>query len=277
MPRPRKIDVSAEPINVLTYHDDIQRTGLMPLETTLTLANVNSMTFGKVNFLATDGKVDAEPLYASNVLINNQAHNVLYTVSEHDSIYAFDADSGTLLWSTTALQSGETTSDSHNCSQISPEIGITDTPVIDRNQQPNGAIYFVAMSKDANSQYHQRLHALDLTTGAELLNGPVEIQAKYPGTGDNSHNGYVIFDPAQYAERAGLLELNGNIYLGFTSHCDQRPYTGWLMQYSASALTQVSVLNLTPNGNEGSIWQSGAGLAADPDGYIYFLVGQRHL
>lgn len=267
-----KIGTSAEPINVLTYHDDIQRTGLMPLETTLTLANVNSTTFGKVNFLTTDGKVDAEPLYASNVLINNQTHNVLYTVSEHGSIYAYDADTGTLLWNTTALQSGETPSDPHNCGQISPEIGITDTPVIDRNQQPNGAIYFVAMSKDANSQYHQRLHALDLTTGAELFNGPVEIQAKYPGTGDNSHNGYVIFDPGQYAERAGLLELNGNIYLGFTSHCDQRPYTGWLMQYSASALTQVSVLDLTPNGNEGSIWQSGAGLAADPDGYIYFLV-----
>jgi len=265
------IGAAAEPINVLTYHDDIMRTGLMPLETVLTLSNVNSTSFGKVNFLTTDGKVDAEPLYASNVLINNQDHNVLYVVSEHDSIYAFDADNGTLLWNTTALQSGETTSDPHSCSQISPEIGITNTPVIDRNQQPNGAMYFVAMSKDSSNQYHQRLHALDLVTGAELFNGPVEITGKYPGTGDNSQNGFVIFDPKQYAERAGLLELSGNIYLAFTSHCDQRPYTGWLMQYSASTLAQLSVLDVTPNGNEGAIWQAGAGLAADTDGYIYFL------
>jgi outer membrane protein assembly factor BamB len=192
-------------------------------------------------------------------------------VSEHDSIYAFDADNGAQLWKTTALQQGESPSGNHGCSQITPEIGITNTPVIDRTKQPNGAIYFVAMSKDSNNVYHQRLHALDLSTSAELFGGPVEIQAKYPGTGDNSQNGFVIFDPGQYAERVGLLEVNGNLYLGFTSHCDQRPYTGWLMQYSASTLAQLSVLNLTPNGNEGSIWQSGAGIAADNDGNLFFL------
>ena len=263
---------SVAPINVLTYHNDIMRTGLMPLETVLTPANVKSNTFGKLYFFSTDGKVDAEPLYASNVQINGVARNVVYVVSEHDSIYAFDAESGLKLWQSTALLSGETPSEAvYGCGQISPEIGITDTPVIDRNQQPNGAIYFVAMSKDANSQYHQRLHALDLTTGAELFNGPVDIQGKYPGTGDNSQNGFVIFDPKQYAERVGLLELSGNIYLAFTSHCDQRPYTGWLMQYSASTLEQVSVLNVTPNGNGGAIWQSGTALTADTDGYIYFL------
>ncbi len=268
----KRIDTSASPINVLTYHDDIGRTGLMPLETILTPANVNSATFGKVNFLSTDGKVDAEPLYASNVLINSVAHNVVYVVSEHDSIYAFDADTGAQLWNTTALLQGETPSDAvFGCTQISPEIGITNTPVIDRNQQPNGAIYFVAMSKDANGAYHQRLHALDLTTGAELFGGPMEIQAKYPGTGDNSQNGFVIFDPKLYAERAGLLEVNGNIYLAFTSHCDHRPYTGWMMQYSASTLQQLSVLDFTPNAYGGAIWQAGAGIAADDQGNIYFL------
>jgi outer membrane protein assembly factor BamB len=260
-----------QPVNVLTYHYDNQRTGLIRLETTLTPSNVNSTGFGKVNFLAADGKVDGEPLYASNVVINSQSHNVIYAVTEHGSIYAFDADNGAQLWKTTALQTGETPSDDHGCGQITPEIGITDTPVIDRAKQPNGAIYFVAMSLDSNNKYHQRLHALDLSTAAELFAGPVEIQAKFPGRGDNSQNGFVIFDPGQYAERAGLLEVNGNLYLGFTSHCDQRPYTGWLLQYSASTLQQLSVLNFTPNGNEGSIWQAGAGIAADNDGNLYFL------
>jgi len=265
----KRIGAAAEPLNVLTYHNDIMRTGLMPLETTLTPANVNSTNFGKVNFLTTDGKIDAEPLYASNVLINGVSRNVLYVVSEHDTIYAFDADSGTQLWTATALLQGENPSEAVNgCSQISPQIGITNTPVIDRNR---GAIYFVAMSKDSNSAYHQRLHALDITTGAELFGGPVEIQAKYPGNGDNHQNGFVVFDPKQYAERTGLLELSSKIYLAFTSHCDIRPYTGWMMQYDASNLQQLSVLNFTPNAYGGAIWQAGAGIAADTDGYIYFL------
>jgi len=262
---------SAEPLNVLTYHNDNGRTGLMPLETILTTANVNSTTFGKVNFLATDGKVDAEPLYASDVVVSGVTHNVLYVVTEHDSIYAFDADTGTQYWKASALLAGENPSEAvNNCGQISPQIGIPNTPVIDRNRN---AIYFVAMSKDANSAYHQRLHALDLGSGAELFSGPTEIQAKYPGNGDNHQNGFVVFDPKQYAERTGLLEISGNIYMAFTSHCDIRPYTGWMMQYSASTLQQLSVLNFTPNGYGGAIWQAGAGLAADTDGYIYFLDG----
>lgn len=268
----KHIAASASPINVLTYHDDSMRTGLMPLETILTLSNVNSATFGKLNFLPTDGKVDGEPLYVSNVLINGVDHNVLYVVTEADSIYAFDADNGTQLWKATALLTGEAPAQAFNCPyEIVPTIGITATPVIDRNRGSHGAIYFVAMSTDSNGHQHQRLHALDLTNGTELFSGPTEIQAKYPGTGDNSQNGYVIFDAKQYAERAALLEVNGNVYVTFTSHCDQRPYTGWLMQYSASTLQQVSVLNLTPNGNSGSVWQAGAGPAADSDGNIYFL------
>ena len=262
------------PINVLTYHNDNGRTGLMPLETKLTPANVKSATFGKVNFMSADGRVDGQPLYSSNVLINGALHNVVYVVTEHDSIYAFDADTGTQLWKTTALLQGETPTDPNRffyCQNIEGEIGITNTPVIDRTKGGHGAIYFVAMSTDANAVDHQRLHALDLVTGAELFGGPVEIQAKYPGTGDNSQNGFVIFDPTQYSERVGLLEVNGSIYIAFTTHCDHRPATGWMMQYSASNLAQLSVLNFTPNGSRGAIWQSGAGLAADSDGYIYFL------
>jgi hypothetical protein len=169
------------------------------------------------------------------------------------------------------LASGETTSDNHGCSQITPEIGITDTPVIDRQRGPNGAMYLVAMSKDSSGNYHQRLHALDLKTGAELFGGPVEIKATYPGTGDGSQNGQVIFAPGQFAERAGLLEVGGSIYIAFTSHCDFRPYTGWVMGYNALTLAQTSVIDVTPNGNEGAIWMAGTGLAGDSQGNIYFL------
>ena len=116
------------------------------------------------------------------------------------------------------------------------------------------------MSKNG-STYHQRLHALDLALGTELFGGPVDIQATYPGTGDNSNGTDVAFDPAQYKERAALLLLNGVIYTAWASHCDIRPYTGWIMGYSESTLAQTSVLNVTPNGNEGAIWMAGAGLA----------------
>ncbi len=257
--------------DVLTYHNDVGRTGQNLTETALATSNVNSSTFGKTGFLSVDGKVDGEPLYASGVTISGAKHHVVYAVTEHDSIYAFDPDSGVQLWQVSALGQGETPSDDHGCSQITPEIGITSTPVIDRTQGPNGAVYTIAMSKDSSGRYHQRLHALDLSTGAELFGGPVEVQASYPGTGANSSGGNVIFDPGQYAERAGLLLLNGNLYLGWTSHCDQGPYTGWLMAYSESTLAQTSVLNLTPNGSDGSIWMSGTAMAADSAGNIYFL------
>jgi hypothetical protein len=258
--------------DVLTYHDDVARTGQNLTETTLTPANVNSSTFGKLGFYSADGLVDAEPLYASNITIpNNGTHNVLIVATEHDSVYAFDANSGATLWQVTMLKSGETTSDDRNCGQITPEIGVTSTPVIDRSSGPNGAVYVVAMSKDASGNYHQRLHALDLALGTELFGGPVTVQATYPGTGDNSNGTNVVFDPGQYAERAGLLLLNGVIYTGWTSHCDIRPYTGWIIAFSESTLAQTSVFNLTPNGNEGSVWMAGAGLAADTSGNIYFL------
>jgi hypothetical protein len=257
--------------DAVTYHYDNGRTGLNPNETILTPANVNSASFGKLNLLAVDGKVDAEPLYLSAVTISGQTHNVLYVVTEHDSAYAFDADNGAQLWKTSALGANETTSDNHGCNQISPEIGITSTPVIDRRSGANGTMYLVAMSKDSKGGYHQRLHALDVTTGAETSGSPTEIAGSYPGTGDNSSNGSVIFAAGQYAERAGILLMNQTLYLGWTSHCDGRPYTGWVMAYSESTLKQTQILNLTPNGSEGSIWMSGAGLAGDTAGNIYFL------
>jgi hypothetical protein len=257
--------------DVLTYHNNNARNGLNPQETQLTLENVNYKSFGLLFVMPVDGLVDAEPLYLSSLTIGGVAHNVLIVATEHDSVYAFDADTGATLWHVTTLGSGETTSDDRGCSQVEPEIGITSTPVIYRPSTGVPVIYVVAMSKDSSGNYHQRLHALNAVTGAELLNGPVDINAKYPGTGDDSKNGYVFFDPAQYKERAGLLRISGTIYLTWASHCDYRPYTGWIMGYSASTLKQTTVLNVTPNGNEGAVWGSGAGMAADNSGNIFLL------
>ena len=193
---------------------------------------------------------------------------MLYVATEHDSVYAFDADSGTQLWKVSLLGSGETTSDARGCDQVVPEIGITATPVIDRTAGPNGIIYVVAMSK-SGSTYFQRLHALDVTTGAEVLGGPKNIQATFPGTGDNSSNGNVVFDPAQYKERTALLLLNGVLYTTWASHCDIRPYTGWIMGYNQTTLAQTSVLNIVPNGSEGAIWMADTGPSVDSSGNIY--------
>lgn len=259
------------PTDVLTYHYNVYRQGYTSQETTLTTSNVNSTTFGKVGFYSVDGKVDAQPLYVNKQDVGAGLVNTLYVVTENDSVYAFSADNGRQFWRVSALGQGETPSDDHSCGQISPQIGIPDTPVIDKASGPHGAIYFVAMTKDSSGNYHQRLHALDLRSGSELFGGPVEIQATYPGTGDGSQNGRVIFAPGQFAERAGLLEYGTTIYIAFTSHCDERPYTGWLMAYNARTLAQTSVIDVTPNGNEGSIWMTGDGLAADSAGNIYFL------
>jgi len=262
-------------VDVVTYHYDNLRTGQNLNETTLTTANVKSSTFGKKGEFSVDGLVDAQPLYLSQVSISGQTKNVLYVATEHGSVYAFDADSinGTTtayLWKTSTLGSGETTSDNRGCGQVSPEIGITSTPVIDRTRN---AIYVVAMSKDSKGNYFQRLHALNLSTGSELFGGPMNITATYPGTGDNSSGGNVVFDPKQYKERPGLLQIGGTIYTTWSSHCDAQPYTSWVMAFSADTLAQTSVLNLVPNGSEGGIWMAGAAPAADASGNIYFIVG----
>jgi hypothetical protein len=259
---------------VLTYHNDNARTGQYLNETILTPSNVDASTFGKVGFFPVDGKVDAQPLYLSGVSISGQGtHNVLYVATEHDSVYAFDAASGAVLWQVSLLGSRETTSDDRGCAQVTPEIGITATPVIDPSRGPNGALYVIAMSMDDSGNYFQRLHALDVASGAELFSGPTTIQASFPGTGDNSSGENVIFDPKQYKERPGLLLLNGQIYTSWSSHCDDRPYTSWVMAFDASTLAQTSVLNLVPNGSEGGIWMSGAGPSADSANNIYFLEG----
>src|SRR5215475_1825638 len=263
-------------VDVVTYHYDNLRTGQNASETTLTTANVNSTKFGLLGSLPADGKVDAQPLYLSGLAIPNKGtKNVLYVVTEHDTVYAYDADnpaggSGAVLWSTSVLGAGETPSDDRNCGQVMPEIGITATPVIDRSRN---AIYLVAMSKNSGGTYFHRVHALNLTTGAELFGGPVLVTATYPGSGANSSNGQVVFDPGRYKERPGLLQIGGTIYTTWGSHCDDGPYTGWVMSYNADTLAQISVLDVVPNGVDGGIWMSGAAPAADAAGNIYFIAG----
>jgi len=265
------IAVSCLAQDVLTYHNNNARTGVNSKETILTTGNVNAATFGKLFTVPADGLVDAEPLYLSAVSVGGVAHNLLIVATEHGSVYAYDADSGARLWRITTLKPGETTSDNRGCNQVTPEIGITATPVILRLKTGNPVIFVVAMSKDKSGNYHQRLHALNAATGAEVRGGPVDIAATYPGTGDNSSGGRMIFDPAQYKERAGLLLIANTLYLAWASHCDFRPYTGWIMGYNATTLKQTTVLNLTPHGNEGAIWNSGAGMAADGNGNIILL------
>ena len=266
--------VSAFAVDVTTHHNDNARTGQNLHETILTTSKVNAATFGKLFVIQVDGKVDAQPLYVSAVSFPAVGtRNALYVATEHDSVYAFDADTGQQLWKVSLLKTGETTSDNRGCGQVTPEIGITSTPVIIRSRIAGGVMYVVAMSKDAGNNYFQRLHALDLATGRELFGGPRDVQATFPGTGDNTDGTNVIFDPKQYEERASLLLLNGVVYTSWTSHCDIRPYTGWVIGYSASTLAQTSVFNFTPNGNEGGVWMAGAGLAADVTGHIYFLAG----
>ena len=262
--------------DVVTYHYDNLRTGQNLNETTLTTANVNQAKFGKLGELMVDGKVDAQPLYLSQVAIAGVGtKNVLYVVTEHGSVFAFDADnvSGTAakpLWQISTLLQGEVPSDNRGCNQVTPEIGITSTPVIDRTR---GAIYVVAVSKNASGSYFHRLHALDITSGKELFGGPTTITATFAGTGAGSSNGTVTFDPAQYNERPGLLELNGTIFTTWGSHCDISPYTSWMMAFSADTLKQTGVLNLVPNGSDGGTWMSGAAPAADAAGNIYFIIG----
>ncbi|HEY3456324.1 MAG TPA: hypothetical protein VGK64_17225, partial [Bryobacteraceae bacterium] len=265
------------PTNVLTYHNDIARTGQNLTETILTHANVNSSSFGKLFSVPLDGKVDAQPLYVSQVNLPMQGvRSVIFAATEHDSVYAIDASNGAVLWHATLLNAGEVPSDDRGCGQVTPEIGITATPVIDLAAGAHGTIYVLGMSKDVSATYHHRLHALDITTGLEQFGGPVEITASYPGTGDNSSNGQVFFDPKQYKTRPSLLLLNGVIYTGWGSHCDFRPYTGWLLGYDRLTLKQVSVFNFAPNGSGAALWNSGGGLAADAaTGRILVAVANR--
>jgi Legume lectin domain/Chitobiase/beta-hexosaminidase C-terminal domain len=259
-------------VNVTTYHNDNSRTGQNTQETLLTPANVNSGQFGKLFFVSVDGWVYAQPLYLSNVTIGGGTHNVLYVATEHDSLYAIDADNGTIYWQISLIPSGGSTVNSSSdlgCGDLVPEIGITGTPVIDTS---TGTIYLVAKSKVSGSLV-QYLHAIDVVTSAEKFGGPKLIQATVPGTASDGNGTTVSFSPHFENQRAGLLLENGHVVIGWSSHCDISPWHGWIMSYSASTLAQEGAFNTSADGSSDGVWMSGGGLAADSNGNIYFATG----
>lgn len=258
------------PTDVLTYHNDSMRTGQNLTETALTPSTVNSNTFGLLQIMAADGVVDATPLVVTKLTISGATRSVVYFATENDSVYAYDADSFQLLAHVSLLAQGETAAVNHSCSQVTPKIGVTATPVIDRSAGPNGTLFLVAMTMDASGNAVHRLHALDLISLSDRM-APVTIQATFPGTGPFSSNGSVTFDPKQYKERGALLLANGQIYTGWASNCDQNPYTSWVLTYSESTLAPAQLINLTPNGSRGAIWNAG-GLAADSGGSVFAVI-----
>jgi hypothetical protein len=265
-----------------TYHYDNLRTGANPSETVLTPANVQQAQFGPLFNFALDGIPQASPLYVAGVNIPGLGvRNVVYVATEHDSVYAFDADglSSAPLWKTSFINpaAGVTAvpaCDTGECVDISPEIGITGTPVID---PAPGTLYVVAKTKEVSggtTNYVHRLHALDIATGAEKLGGPVTIQASVSGTGDgNDGAGHVPLIVIRENQRPALTLANGLVYIAFASHGDISPWHGWLLGYSATNLAQVFAYNLTANGGGGGVWQSGSGPGVDAAGNIFVISG----
>lgn len=275
---------SSAGVNVLTYHNDNARTGQNTNETILTPAVVSSANFGKIFSHPVDGYVYAQPLVVTGVNISGKGtHDVVYVATEHDSVYAFDADDDTganvlPLWQVSFINppAGVTTAgvSDVDCAELVPEIGITSTPVIDT---VSGTIYVEAKTRETTNGaavFYHRLHALDLTTGAEKFGGPVVIQASVPGTGaGNDGSGNVPFKALTQLNRSALLLSGGMVYIGSASHCDNGPYHGWLLGYDAHTLASSSVFNVTPNGGAGGIWMSGGGPAVDTDGKVYLETG----
>jgi hypothetical protein len=259
--------------NVLTYHNDNARTGADLTETMLTPANVNVNDFGKLFTQSLDGNVYAQPLVMSNVPIPGKGlHDIVFVATEHDSVYAFDADTnGPALWQASFINpaAGVTPIPWQNAGNqlIFPEQGITATPVIDPG---TNTLYVEAATKEVSgstTRYVQRLHALDVSTGAEKFGGPVEIQASAPGTGGGGSQ--VTFDPLLNKERCALTLVNGIVYTAWSSQDDQPQIHGWIIGYNASTLQQAAVFCSTPNGSLATFWAVGEGLAADSRGNLY--------
>jgi hypothetical protein len=253
---------------VITQHNDNGRTGQNLLETTLTPANVTPTTFGKVFSYSVDGQIYAQPLYVPSVNIGGTTHNVVYVVTQNDSLYAFDADGlqTTALWQVSFVNTAEgiTPLNCFTYCGVYPMIGITGTPVIDLS---TNTMYLIVRT-DNNGKFYQALHALDITSGAEKFGGPVNVTGSVAGTGDQSKKGIINFNTQSDLQRAGLMELNGTIYIGWAG-----AYHGWIMAYNATTLQQEAIITPTPNAKLGGIWASGNGIAADSSGNIYVATG----
>ena len=286
---------AAASLNVLTYHNDNARTGANTAETVLTPANVNACGFGKVFSLPVDGQIYAEPLYMSGVAIDGKGtHNVVFACTMHDTVYAFDADNASglnavPLWSRSFINPPDVTSVPYSdlgngYGDIEKEVGICGTPVIDAT---SNTMYLVAKTKETSGStinYVQRLHALDVTSGAEKFGGPLTITASASGTGYNGAYGVfedvsqgVAFNPRNEHQRSALLLVNGIVYVAWAAHEDHDAYHGWLMAFTVNQSTQTlsrsAVFCATPNGGRAGVWQGGCGPASDASGAIYFATG----
>ena len=260
--------------NVLTWRYDNTHQGQNTQETILTPTNVNTNTFGKLFSHTVDGQVYAQPLWVGNLTINGATHNVLFVADEHDSVYAFDADTNggansAPLWQASMLStahgaaSGATTVPTADVQSgtgdIHPEIGISSTPAIDLN---TGTLFVVSKSKESGN-YFQRLHALNILTGNEQPGSPVVLSGSVPGTGNGSSGGTLPFSSLWQNNRVAMGLFNGSIYLGFGSHGDAGPWHGWVLVYNESTLKQTAEYCTSPNGTGDGIWGSGAAFPID--------------
>lgn len=281
---------------VTTYHNDLSRDGANTHEYALTPGNVKAATFGKLFSCTVDGAINAQPLWAANLNLSGKKHNVVFVATQHDSLYAFDADSNASpcvpLWHANLLDTahggtageGSVPSGTANSlvgqgfGDIQPEVGVCGTPVID---PATSTLYVVSKSAKAGPQGFQRLHAVDLATGNEKFGGPVVISAAVNGDAPDAVGGSVAFDPLNENQRPGLALVNGIVYIAWAAHEDLDPYHGWVIGYNASNLVQASnaVFNTTPNTvagaayARGGIWMGGGAPAADSNGNLYVLTG----
>jgi len=273
-------------LGVTTYHNNLSRDGANTQEYALNVANVNTTTFGKLFSCQTDGAIYAQPLWVANFTIGGGKHNIVITATQHDSVYAFDADASpcvpywhaNLLDTAHGASSGETPVPSgitgnlvgNGFGDVASEVGITGTPVIDLG---TGTIYVVSKSVSSGTTFFQRLHALDLTTGAERSSSPVAISGSVSGAGDGSSGGIVAFSPRKEFQRAGLALVNGVVYVTFASHEDNDPYHGWIIGYDKTSLAQVALYNDSPNGYRSGIWMAGGAPSADASNNLYVITG----
>ena len=272
-------------VGVFTYHNNLSRDGSNPSEYALTTSSVGITTFGKLFSCPVDGAIYTQPLWVANLMINGAKHNVVFVATQHEGLYAFDADVSpcVTLWHISLIDAnhggtaGETSVPSgppvslvgDGSGSITPEVGVTGTPVIDVS---TNMLYAVAKSViPSGPTFFERLHAIDISTGNEKTGSPVTIAGTYPGTGDSSST--TAFVAGQQNQRPGLALINGVVYIAWASYEDHAPYYGWVMGYNAASLAQTAVLNVTPNAGFGGIWMGGGAPAADPNNNLYLLTG----
>jgi PQQ enzyme repeat len=263
---------NANPADVLTQHNDAGRTGLHLGETLLTPSSVNAAKFGKLGTLITDGEVDAQPLYASGVALpSGDVRNILYAATEHGSVYAFDATSGSIIWQAGLNGPNEQPADSGTCTSPPQERGITATPVIDRTRGPHGAVYVIANTKDSPGTVIQRIHALDIATGSELFSGPTMIQASANAGNSVNSSTSQNFDAARYQTLAGLQLVNGKVFAAFGPNCGAAADSSWIMGFDAASLSSTGSLYLAPAAGSNAPGFTTAGLSADSTGDLYIF------